>query len=74
MEQDVVSDLRREYINRLLVDKKRIDGRAPDEVRPVTVETGVVTSAGGSARVRWGETDVLVGVMVEQGTDRKSVV
>ncbi len=68
MEQDVISDLRREYINRLFVEHKRIDGRAPDEVRPVSVETGVVTSASGSARVKWGETDVLVGVMVEQGT------
>ena len=68
MEEDVVSDLKREYINRLYVEKKRIDGRAPDDLRPVSVQTNFVTSACGSARVRWGDTDIMVGVMVEQGT------
>jgi len=68
MEADVVSDLKRDYINRLLVERKRIDGRSPDELRHVEVQTGVVTSASGSARVRWGATEVMVGVMVEQGT------
>jgi exosome complex component RRP42 len=67
MEQDAIGDLKREYINRLFVEQKRMDGRSPDDVREITVETGVVTSASGSARVKWGETDVLVGVMVEQG-------
>ena len=64
MENDVVSDLKREYINRMLAERKRLDGRAPDEIRPVDVQTGIVTSAAGSARVKWGDTDVLVGVMV----------
>jgi exosome complex component RRP42 len=68
MELDVVSDLRKDYINRLFSERKRIDGRTPEELRPVAVETGVVTSACGSCRVKWGDTDVLVGVMVEQGT------
>lgn len=68
MEQDAIGELKTEYINRLLVENKRADGRAPDEVRPITVETGLVTSAAGSARVRWGDTDVMVGVMIETGT------
>jgi len=68
MEQDAIGDLKRDYINRLLVEKKRMDGRGPDDVRQIGVETNVVTSAAGSARVKWGETEVLVGVMVEQGT------
>jgi len=68
MENDVVSDLKREYINRMLAERKRLDGRTPEETRPVDVQTGVVTSAAGSARVKWGDTDVMVGVMVEQGT------
>lgn len=67
MEQDAIGDLKREYINRLFVEQKRMDGRAPEDVREISVETNVVTSASGSARVRWGDTDVLVGVMVEQG-------
>jgi exosome complex component RRP42 len=41
----------------------RSDGRAPLQQRPVTLETGVLPTASGSARVRvGGVTDVLVGV------------
>lgn len=68
MEGDVVGYLKSEYINRLLVEERRIDGRAPDQIRPVMVETGVITSAEGSARVKLGDTDVMVGIKIEQGT------
>ncbi|MEM4728600.1 MAG: exosome complex protein Rrp42 [Thermoplasmata archaeon] len=67
MEEDAIAELKREYINRLFAESRRIDGRAPDEIRPVSVETGVVKNADGSARVKWGETDVLVGVKMELG-------
>lgn len=67
MEEDAISELKREYINRLFVEARRIDGRAPDEIRPVSVETGVAKNADGSARVRLGETDVMVGVKMELG-------
>ena len=67
MEQDAIGDLKRDYINRLLVEKKRMDGRGPADVRDVSVETNVVTSAAGSARVKWGETEVLVGSWSSRG-------
>jgi len=68
MEHNVVSELKTEYINRLFVEARRIDGRRPDEIRSIEVETNFIPQAEGSARVKWGSTDVVVGVKLEQGT------
>lgn len=46
---------------------KRIDGRQADQLRRVEIETGPVTSAEGSARVRLGDTEVLCGIKMELG-------
>jgi len=46
----------------------RYDGRKLDEFRPVSVETGMIKTAEGSARVKIGETEVLVGIKTEVGT------
>ena len=68
MEEDVVSELKKDYINRLFVEARRIDGRRPDEVRPISIETNFIPQAEGSCRVKWGNTEVVVGVKLEQGT------
>lgn len=41
---------------------KRFDGRSLDEFREISIETGVSNKAEGSARVRLGKTEVIVGV------------
>lgn len=46
----------------------RNDGRKRDEYRPLEVQLGVLAQATGSARVRLGETDVIVGVKAEIGS------
>ncbi len=46
---------------------KRIDNRAPDQYREITIEKNVVTSAEGSARVTLGNTKVVVGVKMGVG-------
>ena len=43
-------------------DGKRLDGRALDELRPVTVEAGVLPAADGSARVTHGLNVAVVAV------------
>lgn len=43
-----------------LSKKKRIDGRAPDEIRPISVEVGLVPRVHGSALFTRGETQALV--------------
>ncbi|XP_065161292.1 exosome complex component RRP42-like [Atheta coriaria] len=43
----------------------RIDGRENNDYRPMELETGIVASSFGSARLRLANTDVLVSVKVE---------
>jgi len=47
---------------KLIIDGKRIDGRAFDEMRPVRMEVGVLKNADGSAIVELGKTRVLAAV------------
>ncbi len=67
MGKDVVADLKRDYISKLLAKGQRVDGRRFDEMRPLTIETNFIGSAEGSARVKLGETDVVVGVKLIAG-------
>jgi len=41
---------------------KRIDGRKPDELRPVKIETGVIPNADGSAYIEMGRNKIVAGV------------
>lgn len=44
----------------------RSDGRAPDQIRPITFELGVAPHASGSVLVAMGNTRVICGVMIEE--------
>ena len=44
----------------IVLSKKRIDGRVPDQIRPITCETSVLPRAHGSALFTRGETQALV--------------
>jgi exosome complex component RRP42 len=67
MSKDVVADLKRDHIAKLLDKGMRTDGRKFDEMRPLKVETNFIGSAEGSARVRLGSTEVIVGVKLILG-------
>lgn len=54
--QTLHSELVREWI---LNEQKRVDGRRPDQVRPLSVEVGVLPRTHGSALFQRGETQVL---------------
>ena len=47
-----------------LIDENglRIDGRKPDELRPIRIEAGVLKRADGSAYVEWGKNKILAAV------------
>lgn len=49
-------------IKEYLGEGKRFDGRKPDELRKIEIETPVSGKAEGSARVKIGKTEVLVGI------------
>ncbi len=57
--------LNENIIRRYLSEGKRFDGRKPDEFREIIIETGVSKNAEGSARVKIGKTEVLVGVKMD---------
>ena len=46
----------------LFKDGKRYDGRKSGELRPITMKTGVLKRASGSAYVEWGKNKVVAGV------------
>jgi exosome complex component RRP42 len=67
MAEELISDLMRAHIYRLAARGERVDGRGLDEPRKVTVERSFVKTAEGSARIRLGKTDVLVGIKMSTG-------
>jgi ribonuclease PH len=48
----------------------RIDGRAPDQIRPISFELGIAPNATGSVLVAMGNTRVICGVMIEETVPR----
>lgn len=61
----ILDQLRKNEIVELLEQGKRIDGRAFDEPRQISIETGAIPKANGSARVRLGNTEVVAGVKIQ---------
>ena len=52
-------------IKEYLSEGKRYDGRKPEEFRNIEIETGISKNAEGSARVKLGDTEVLVGIKMD---------
>ncbi|OGS44876.1 MAG: RNA-binding protein [Euryarchaeota archaeon RBG_13_57_23] len=67
MGKDVVADLKRDYISKLLAKGVRVDGRKFEEMRPLTIEVDYIKSAEGSARIQLGDTQVVVGIKIDKG-------
>ena len=59
--------MRPEYVLKLIENDERIDGRKLDEFRKITVEKNCINRAEGSARVKMGKTDIIVGIKMEIG-------
>jgi exosome complex component RRP41 len=47
---------------KLVVNGKRVDGRAPEDMRNVRIEAGVLNEADGSSYLEWGGNKVICGV------------
>jgi len=60
--------INQERIRKYLEQGKRFDGREFDEFREIIIETGASKKAEGSARVRIGKTEVIVGVKMDVAT------
>ena len=63
----VLSTIEQKYIEDLLKQGKRIDGRDLWEYRPITIEAGIIPKSEGSVDVCLGKTHVIAGVKYEMG-------
>lgn len=68
MSNNVVSRLKRKKIEESIEQGRRMDGRALDEYRELDIKPGAIEKAEGSAEVKLGDTHIMVGVKVEEGT------
>ena len=64
----VVETIRRAQLAEMLAHDRRPDGRALDQQRPLTIQTGLIQKANGSAKVNLGNTEVIAGVKIATGT------
>lgn len=63
----VLVKVKQKQIAQLIAHGKRLDGREPNDYRDIKIEVGVIEKAEGSARVKLGNTEVLVGTKVDVG-------
>jgi len=68
---DILNEIKRDYVRDVVKRGKRIDERKFDEYRKITVETGIIPNAEGSAKVKLGNSQVLVGVKLDIGIPYK---
>ncbi|MBA4718016.1 MAG: exosome complex protein Rrp42 [Nitrosopumilus sp.] len=61
----VIGELKKIQILELLEQGKRIDGRALDEPREISIEINAIPKANGSARIFLGDTEVVCGVKIQ---------
>ena len=67
MTSTTISRIRQNQIAQLIASNKRLDGRGLTDYRPIQIETGIIEKAEGSARVRLGKTEVMVGIKIDIG-------
>jgi len=63
----LITRVRQRQIGQAIDAGKRLDGRSLGDYREMTIEEGLIERAEGSARIRIGKTDVLVGVKIATG-------
>ncbi len=64
---------RREMRAMILSEKRRIDGRNPEQIRPIWIETSVLPSTHGSSLFQRGETQALATVTLGSRNDEQRV-
>ena len=68
MSNELMSEIKRDHMMRLLEKGERQDGRGITNVRKIEIETGLIESADGSAKVSLGDTVVIAGIKIIPGT------
>lgn len=63
----IIPDIIRESVTNLIKNGERADDRSFDEYREISLETGVIDKAEGSARVKIGKTQIMIGTKPQIG-------
>ncbi len=63
----ITPSIKRDYLAKLAEKGKRADGRELNEFRNIQIETNIISKAEGSARVKIGNTQVVVGIKMDVG-------
>ncbi|UCE57822.1 MAG: exosome complex protein Rrp42 [Candidatus Bathyarchaeota archaeon] len=63
----IIAGIKQKRIAELVSSGKRLDGRGLTDYREIQVESGIIERAEGSARIRLGKTEVVVGIKIETG-------
>ncbi|SFN01998.1 polyribonucleotide nucleotidyltransferase [Thermodesulforhabdus norvegica] len=71
---EVFGDLEREVVRKMmLTERRRIDGRRFDEIRPIDISVGFLPRTHGSALFRRGETQVLAVTTLGSSADEQKI-
>ena len=71
---DLVSKLEKQHVRgRIISGAPRIDGRDPTQVRPISVEVGILPRVHGSALFTRGETQAIVATTLGTGRDAQLI-
>ncbi len=66
--------MEKEHLRAMVLDeKRRADGRGPEEIRPITCEIGVLPRTHGSALFTRGQTQALVVTTLGTSTDEQKI-
>ncbi len=63
----IVPEITRRSITELIRKGERADGRSPDDYRDIELEVGIIEKAEGSARVKMGNTQIMIGIKPQIG-------
>lgn len=64
---NIIPEITKKSIIELVKNSERADGRAPFDYRDISVELGVIDKAEGSARVKMGNTQIMIGIKPQIG-------
>ncbi|RLG24371.1 RNA-binding protein [Methanosarcinales archaeon] len=68
MSEEVMNELKKDYLYSLILKNQRADGRGFEEGRDIVIKTNIIEKAEGSASVKLGDTYLVAGIKIQPGT------
>jgi len=67
MAKNTVAEIQRDFVHNLARRGKRVDDRAFDGFRPISMEVNPIKTAEGSCRIKLGHSEIIVGIKMSTG-------